>query len=159
MKNNPAGKRVMPDPDLPFWKRKKLTEMTPEEWESLCDGCARCCLIKLQDEDSSEIFYTNVACRLLDRHHCRCKAYDQRTRLIPACLVVTPELATRAKWLPETCAYRLLAEGKDLLWWHPLVSGTPKSVHTAGISVRGKAISERGVDQDRLEDYVVDWLG
>jgi len=144
--------------DLPFWKRKKLEEMTPGEWESLCDGCGRCCLFKLQDEETGEIYYTNVVCRLLDRYHCRCQAYSERTRLVPTCLVVTPELARTAGWLPETCAYRLLAEGKDLYWWHPLVSGTPKSVHTAGISVRRKTIPERSADMNHLEAYIVDDL-
>jgi len=138
----------------PFWKTKKLSEMTHEEWESLCDGCGKCCQIKFQDVDSGEIFHTNVVCRLLDIYRCRCKAYSERTRLVPTCVVVTEDLARTQKWLPETCAYRLLAEGKDLEWWHPLVSGSPKTVHTAGISVRAKVVSEEKVDPDDLEDYI-----
>jgi uncharacterized cysteine cluster protein YcgN (CxxCxxCC family) len=123
-----------------FWKKKKLTEMNPEEWEALCDGCARCCLYKLQDEDTDEVFYTN------------------RSTLVPTCLVLTPELVSQLNWMPKSCAYRLLAEGKDLEPWHPLISGDPNSVHAAGISVRYRIIEEKDADMENLEDYVVDWL-
>lgn len=149
-------KQQDPNPALPFWKTKALEEMTLVEWESLCDGCARCCLIKFQDEDSGEIFITRVVCRLLDLHRCRCTSYAQRTELVPTCLSLTPELVRRLEWMPETCAYRLLAEGKDLRPWHPLVSGDPESVHRARISVRHYAISEAQVDADQLEDYIVE---
>lgn len=142
----------------PFWKRKTLAEMTREEWESLCDGCGRCCLYKLQDDDTGEIYTTNVVCRLLNLHRCRCTAYENRSQLMPTCLTLTPELTERLNWIPKTCAYRLLGEGKDLPWWHPLVSGNPQTVQQAGISVRGKAISAKGVDLDRLDEYVVDWF-
>ncbi|MEA4907406.1 MAG: YcgN family cysteine cluster protein [Anaerolineaceae bacterium] len=141
--------------DVPFWKRKRLEQMSQAEWESLCDGCGRCCLFKLQDEDTQEVFYTNVVCRLLDTHTCRCTQYEERTRLVPTCLVVTPARSRELKWMPETCAYRLLAEGKDLPGWHPLVSGNANSVHRAGISVQGKTLSEDEVDMERLEDYII----
>lgn len=142
----------------PFWKRKTLQEMTPEEWESLCDGCARCCLYKLQDDDTGEIYYTNVVCRLLDTFRCRCTAYNQRAKLMPTCLVLTPDLVKQLEWMPKTCAYRLVAEGKDLEWWHPLVSGDPNSVHAAGISVRYRTQAEKDVDMDHLEEYIDDDL-
>jgi hypothetical protein len=141
---------------LPFWKRKTLEEMTKEEWESLCDGCARCCLYKLEDEDTKEIYYTNVVCRLLDTHRCRCTAYNERSRLMPTCLVLTPEMVRRLNWMPETCAYRLIAEGKDLEWWHPLVSGDRNSVHEAGISVRYRTVAEKDVDMENLEDHIIE---
>jgi len=142
--------------DQPFWKTKRLDEMTPEEWESLCDGCGQCCLYKLQDEDSEEMALTNVACRYLDLGTCRCSDYANRTTNVPDCVQITPDNAGTLAWMPQTCAYRLLAEGGALLWWHPLISGDPDTVHQAGISVRGKALSEDDVDD--LEDYVVDWV-
>lgn len=143
----------------PFWKTKKLTEMTREEWETLCDGCGRCCLHKLQDEDTGELFYTRVVCRLFDMQTCRCTQYDQRQVLEPTCMVLTPETVLDYPWMPATCAYRLLAEGKPLKWWHPLVSGTPETVQAAGVAVRGFAILESKLQPgDCLEDYVVeDW--
>ena len=139
----------------PFWKVKKLSEMSDAEWESLCDGCARCCLNKLEDIDTGEIAYTSVACRLLDTESCRCKDYENRTRFVPDCVVLTPKRVGELRWLPSTCAYRVLSEGGDLADWHPLVSGIPESVGKAGISVAGRVISER--DADDLEDYVVTW--
>ena len=142
--------------DQPFWKTKRLDEMDDREWESLCDGCGQCCLYKLEDEDRDEMALTNVACRYLDLGACRCTDYANRTTNVPDCVQLTPENAGELNWMPETCAYRLLAEGRDLYWWHPLVSGDPKSVHDAGISVRGKAISEDRVDD--LQDHIVDWL-
>jgi uncharacterized protein len=145
-------------PEKPFWERKTLSEMTPAEWESLCDGCARCCLYKLEDEDTSEIYYTNVVCRLLDTHRCRCTEYKDRRRLMPTCLVLTPEMVRELRWMPKTCAYRLVAEGKDLEWWHPLVSGDPNTVHEAGISVRWRTQAEKDVDMDNLEDHIDETL-
>lgn len=127
----------------PFWRRKGLTEMTVEEWESLCDGCGKCCLNKLEDIDTGELSYTNVACRLLDLGTCRCTRYAARSRLVPDCVTLTPENVGALRWMPSTCAYRLIAEGKPLADWHPLISGDPDSVHRAGVSVRGRAISER----------------
>lgn len=141
----------------PFWRSKQLAEMTQEEWESLCDRCGRCCLHKLRDEDTNELSFTNVACRLLDLNTCQCSDYARRKRRVPDCVSLTPEALRDIDWLPPTCAYRRLRDGKDLLWWHPLVSGDPDTVHQAGISVRGRAISERHAGA--LEDHVVDWPG
>jgi uncharacterized protein len=139
----------------PFWKTKTLEEMTPEEWESLCDGCGRCCLHKLRDTDTEALSYTNVACHLLDLKRCRCRDYEHRTKRVPDCVNLTPATVREVDWLPPSCAYRRIAEGKGLAWWHPLVSGDPDTVHRAGISVRGLAISER--QAGLLEHYIVDW--
>ena len=141
--------------EQPFWRRKTLAEMTRGEWESLCDGCAKCCLAKLEDDDTGEISYTEVACRLLDLGTCRCTDYANRKRFVPDCVVLTPRTVARLTWLPSTCAYRLVSEGKDLAWWHPLVSGDPETVHRAGISVRGRAVPEALAGD--LEDHVVRW--
>lgn len=145
--------------DQPFWKWKKLEDFNREEWESLCDGCARCCLYKLEDEETGEIYYTNVICRLLDTYRCRCTAYEEREKLMPTCLVLSPDMVKQIRWMPKTCAYRLILEGKDLEWWHPLVTGDLNSVHRAGISVRYRTMAEDDVIMDNLEDYIVDWLG
>ncbi|GAB5470348.1 MAG: YcgN family cysteine cluster protein [Rhodospirillales bacterium] len=141
----------------PFWERKTLAEMDSVEWESLCDGCARCCLIKLEDEESGQIDETDVACFLLDREGCRCGDYANRQARVPDCVKLTVENAATIAWMPATCAYRLLAEGQGLYWWHPLVSGDPESVHLAGISVRGQVVSEREVRDEDLEDHIVVW--
>ena len=142
--------------DPPFWKRKTLAELSPTEWESLCDGCGKCCLLKVEYEDTGEILPTCVACKLLDRDSCRCTDYPQRKRHVPDCIVLTPADVTGLGWLPSTCAYRLVADGKDLYWWHPLVSGDPDSVHAAGMSVRARTISEDEAGDD-IETYIVDW--
>ena len=141
--------------EAPYWRTKTLEEMTRAEWEALCDGCARCCLIKLEDDDTGEIAYTDIACRLLDIGTCRCTRYRKRLRLVPQCVELTPEEVRKLDWLPSTCAYRLVAEGRDLAWWHPLVSGDPETVHKAGISVRGRVVPERRGDDP--EDRVVTW--
>lgn len=125
-----------------FWKRKSLNEMSREEWESLCDGCALCCLQKIEDEDTGDIYYTDIACRLLDIGSCRCTDYSQRAKLVADCLILSAENPDPFRWLPGTCAYRLLAEGADLPEWHPLLTGNPDSVHAAGVSAKGKAVSE-----------------
>jgi uncharacterized cysteine cluster protein YcgN (CxxCxxCC family) len=142
----------------PFWKEKALEDLTPTEWESLCDGCGRCCLVKLEDVDNGEIHFTDVACKLLDRQTCRCGDYARRQRKVRDCIALTPAAVHELGWLPASCAYRLVAEGRDLAAWHPLVSGRPESVHEAGVSVRGRVrLSEREV---RLTDYprhIVTW--
>ncbi len=143
--------------DRPFWQRKTLAEMTPEEWEALCDGCGKCCLVKLEDPDSGAVDYTEVACRLLDIGTCRCTNYPARRKLVPDCIILSPESIASLDFMPSTCAYRRLAEGKSLAWWHPLVSGDPETVHAAGISVRGRAVPETEVADAELEDHIVDW--
>lgn len=141
----------------PFWKTKTLRQMSSEEWESLCDGCGKCCLIKLIDDVTDELHFTTVACRLLDCDSCRCGDYDNRKKIVEDCVVLSPRLVEELPWMPSTCAYRLLREGKDLAWWHPLVSGRAETVHEAGISVRGRAISERHISDEALADYIDDW--
>ncbi|MBV8575875.1 MAG: YcgN family cysteine cluster protein [Acetobacteraceae bacterium] len=141
----------------PFWKTKSLEEMTQDEWESLCDGCGRCCLHKLRNEDTGELAFTVVSCRLLDLNTCQCRDYPNRRRRVPDCVSLTPESLREIDWLPPSCAYRRLAEGKDLAWWHPLVSGDPETVHQAGVSVRGRAVSEKQAGP--LEFYIAKWPG
>ncbi len=141
--------------EQPFWRRKALAEMTGAEWESLCDGCGKCCLHKLEDEDTGEIAHTNVACRLLDIGACRCTRYAERFRFVPDCVQLDPGNVGALSWMPSTCAYRLLAEGKELPAWHPLVSGDPDSVHRAGVSVRGRCVPERKAGD--LFDHIVSW--
>ncbi len=137
--------------DVPFWRAKTLAQMTKTEWESLCDGCGQCCLHKIRD--GRALKNTNVACRLLDTQSCRCTNYSRRKAFVPDCVVLTPKTVRKLDWLPETCAYRLVDAGKNLPAWHPLISGGAEDVHTAGISVRGKCISER--DAGPLDDHVV----
>jgi uncharacterized cysteine cluster protein YcgN (CxxCxxCC family) len=139
----------------PFWKRKSLEEMTRAEWESLCDGCARCCLIKLQDADTDVVSYTDVSCKLLDTDTCRCTKYTTRSKLVPDCITLNSENFRELSWMPSTCAYRLIAEGQDLYWWHPLVSGDPETVHLAGVSVRNRCIPEKR--RMNLEKRIVTW--
>jgi len=143
--------------DLPFWKTKSLAAMSRAEWESLCDGCGRCCLHKLRDEDTEELAWTEVACRLLDTESCRCRDYPNRRDHVPDCVKLTPKRLSKIDWLPPSCAYRLIAEGQDLPDWHPLVSGRPETVHESGASVRGRAVPERKARD--LEDHVVAWPG
>jgi hypothetical protein len=140
---------------VPFWKRKSLDDMTATEWESLCDGCARCCLNKIEDIESGEIYLTKVACSLLDVGSCRCSDYPNRQQKMPDCIRITPELVRNLTWLPRTCGYRTIQEGRDLPWWHPLVSGDPATVHTAGISIRGFARSERDVKPENIQRYLI----
>lgn len=141
-----------------FWRRKKLAEMSSQEWEALCDGCAKCCLIKLEDEDTAEIHYTNAACALLDIGTCRCTDYPNRRKRVNDCVTLTPENIAHVKgWMPSTCAYRLLAEGKELPQWHYLVCGDREAVHRFGLTVRDNAIPETAVAIDDLPDHIVDW--
>ena len=130
-----------------FWKRKSLAEMSSEEWESLCDGCALCCLQKLEDEDTGDIYFTDIACRLLDTDSCRCMDYANRAKQVATCMVLSLDDPEAFDWLPATCAYHRLANGEDLPDWHPLITGDPDSVHDAGISARGKCASERDSTQ------------
>lgn len=140
--------------EKPFWQRKTLHEMTQQEWESLCDGCGQCCLQKLQDEDTDEVYYTDLHCQYMNED-CSCSVYETRHEKVPTCVWLTPEQAHEFKWLPKTCAYRLLAEGKALYDWHPLISGDPNSVHQAGISIRGKTQADNSVAEDEWEDHII----
>jgi uncharacterized protein len=141
--------------DPPFWKTKSLEQMTDSEWESLCDGCGRCCLSKLEDDDTGEIHFTHVGCRLLDGQTCRCRDYANRSAQVEDCVRLTPENVRELTWLPPTCGYKLVAEGRDLYWWHPLVSGDAETVHIAGISVRGRCVPEAAAGD--AEDRIVTW--
>ncbi|MCO6412772.1 MAG: YcgN family cysteine cluster protein [Thiogranum sp.] len=141
-----------------FWEHKSLDDMNSEEWEALCDGCGRCCLLKIEDLDSGQLFYTNVICSLHDDKRGRCTRYADRSLLVPDCIKVTPKVAREELWLPDTCAYRLLAEGRPLFDWHPLISGDTRSVLAAGISVRDKVVSEEYVHPDELEEHLVHWF-
>jgi uncharacterized protein len=156
--------------DLPFWRAKTLADMSDAEWESLCDGCGRCCLVKLEEdlgdtparkgaqEPNPRIYFTDVGCKLLDGQSCRCRDYPNRTAHVSDCVRLTPDVVGEIGWLPPTCAYRLRNEGRDLYWWHPLVSGDPDTVHAAGISVRGRVTgAEDEIHPDHLEDHIVGW--
>lgn len=141
----------------PFWQTKSLDQLNSQEWELLCDGCGRCCLVKLEDEDTGAIYTTSVSCSLFDVDTCRCKDYSNRFEKISDCLDLDPTKVEELGWLPQTCAYRLRHEGKQLENWHPLISGTPQSVIDAGISIVGQTVSEDEVDQERLGDYLKEW--
>ena len=140
MSGKPLPRPVSADP--PFWEVKRLDQMTPVEWESLCDGCGRCCLIRFEDEDTGEIIPTRVACRLLDTETCRCTRYEHRKRFVPDCIKLTPGKVEHLTWMPRSCAYRRLYEGRPLADWHPLISGDPESPHRAGVGMRGQVVSE-----------------
>ncbi len=141
-----------------FWETKPLPAMSVTEWESLCDGCAKCCLHKLEDESSGDIFYTRVRCRYLDASSCRCTDYPNRSRLVSNCIKLSAAELTDYHWLPRTCAYRLLAEGQPLPDWHPLLSGDPESVHRAGVSIRGRSVSDEFVHPDGYDEHIVHWV-
>ncbi len=143
----------------PFWKTKTLEQLSPEEWESLCDGCGRCCLVKLEDEDTSEVYTTKLACSMLNVSTCRCRDYANRFSKMPDCLQIDVKRARELKWLPPTCGYRIVDEGRDLPWWHPLVSGSPETVHQAGIAVSSFAMSERRVKEENYWRYIIPDLG
>lgn len=147
----------MKDPSVSFWKRKSAQDLSRPEWESLCDSCGKCCVHQLEDEDTGEVFFTNVACRYLDQHTCRCSDYQRRAKRVSGCFVLTPDnLAENARWMPATCAYRLLAEDKELPAWHPLISGCDESVSRSGQRVCGRVISEDETDDD-LRHHLVEW--
>jgi uncharacterized protein len=144
--------------ELPFWQAKTLKELTDSEWESLCDGCGRCCLVKLEEEETERLYFTDVGCRLLDGTTCRCHDYANRTATVDDCVRLTPDNILELGWLPPTCAYRLVAEGRDLYWWHPLVSGDPETVHAAGVSVRGRvSANEDAIGEEEFEERIVNW--
>ena len=146
------------DKPIPFWESKKLDELSQSEWESLCDGCARCCLLKLEDEETANVYYTQVHCFLLDRDACQCGDYPNRNTRVPDCVLLTPQNLEELSWMPSTCAYRLLSEGKPLPDWHPLISGSKETVHDAGISIRRYAIAEQDIEHNELPHYLIDWL-
>jgi uncharacterized cysteine cluster protein YcgN (CxxCxxCC family) len=140
-----------------YWERVKLKDMTPREWEALCDGCGKCCLNKLEDPDTGEVALTRLACRLFDDGSCRCGNYEIRKQIVPECVVLSARtIARHAYWMPETCAYRLLHEGKRLPAWHPLITGRPESVFEAGVSAQGITIPEYEVEEDDWEDYIIE---
>lgn len=139
-----------------FWLTTPFDQMTEQQWESICDGCAQCCAHKLQDEDTDEIFYTNIVCRYLDSKKCQCSVYSERHTYVPDCIKITPQNAKTLTWIPETCGYKLLANGKSLPDWHPLMTGDPLSVQQANMTVTNKVISEADIVMDDLEDYLVE---
>jgi uncharacterized cysteine cluster protein YcgN (CxxCxxCC family) len=140
----------------PFWQEKSLDQLSEEQWELLCDGCGKCCMHKLQDEDTDELLFTCISCEFLDTESCQCSVYSNRNKYVPDCLNLKYEdLPTVSEWLPETCAYRLLYKGQSLPQWHPLIAGTKKMMHENHFSVRSKAINERDVSDDDWEDYIL----
>ena len=140
-----------------FWETTRLDALTRAEWEALCDGCGKCCLNKLEDEDTGEVALTRVACRLLDDPSCLCTQYPIRRQFVPECIVLTPKtIKENMYWLPQTCAYRLVAERRPLFPWHPLISGDPESVHRAGVSVRGMTVAEFEIDEDDWEHFIIE---
>ena len=141
-----------------FWETKSLAEMNPQEWESLCDGCGRCCLNKLEDEDSGEIYYTNVSCKLLDTDQCCCTDYDNRKVSMPDCMILSFDNKAALDVMPSTCAYRLLHIGKPLPEWHPLITGRAESVAEAGITIKGKAVSEEYIHYEQFPDHIINWV-
>jgi len=153
-----AARKRPSDQDGFFWKTKTLEEMSEAEWESLCDGCGRCCLNKLEEEDTGKIYFTHVGCKLLDGATCGCKDYPNRSDKVPDCVRLTPANVRTLNWLPPSCGYKLVAEGRDLYWCHPLVSGDPNTVHESGVSVRGRVEgSEVEIPDDELENHIVQW--
>ncbi|HIG23899.1 YcgN family cysteine cluster protein [Henriciella sp.] len=143
----------------PFWETKSLTEMTPQEWESLCDGCAKCCLIKLEDEDSGDVAYTRLHCKLLDADLCRCADYPNRKAKVPDCVILTPKSVSELKWMPKSCAYRRVHEGRGLEDWHHLVCGDRQRIHEVGKSIMGQTVSEETVFEEDQIDWIIDWDG
>ncbi len=152
-----SGKKGEKSTETPFWE-KPLAELTRTQWEKLCDGCGRCCLVKLEDEDTGIVHHTAVACKLLDHDSCQCGNYPERRKFVPDCVRLTLKKMETIPWLPPTCAYLLRHQGKPLPPWHPLISGDPMSVHRAGVSVRGKVeADEEEVAEDDLPDFIRAW--
>lgn len=143
----------------PFWETKTLEDMNPEEWEQLCDGCAKCCLLKLEDEDTGEIAYTRLHCKLLDAETCRCGDYANRKAIVPDCISLTPKTISEIAWMPETCAYKILHRGDTLPAWHHLISGDRNAIHRKGQSIMGKTVSEETVLEEDEIDWIIDWEG
>ena len=143
--------------DNRFWETKTLSEMSSTEWEKLCDGCGKCCVIKLEDVDDGTIYYTDIGCKQLDGQSCQCKDYANRKKIVPDCVILTPDNLEALPWMPQSCAYRLLHEGKSLPDWHPLVTGDKNSTHTAGKSVLGKIFTEGDIDEEDYPDHIKDW--
>lgn len=147
----------------PFWETKRLEQMTPDEWESICDGCAKCCLIKLEDEVTGEIALTRLHCKLLDSETCRCSDYPNRKTHVPDCVILTPKDVSELRWMPTSCAYRLIHEGKPLPDWHHLISGDKDLIHEHGASIMGRTLSEETLfdpdDAEQIEEWIVDWEG
>jgi uncharacterized cysteine cluster protein YcgN (CxxCxxCC family) len=142
---------------VPYWDEKQLSEMSTVEWEALCDGCGRCCLLKLDDEDTGEIYTSDVRCQLLDGESCKCSDYPNRQARVKDCIKLTPENVVTISWIPQTCAYRRVAEGRGLAWWHPLISGDPETVVQAGVSVRGRTVDEQSVTDGDWESHIAAW--
>ncbi|WP_395944573.1 YcgN family cysteine cluster protein [Brevundimonas sp.] len=149
----------VPDPVRPYWETKTLAEMSPAEWEGLCDSCGLCCVIRFEDEDTGEVIPTRVHCKLFDSQACSCSDYVNRKQHVPDCIKLTPQNIEALEWMPKSCAYRRLHEGRPLANWHPLVSGNPETVHTAGVSVRGQTISELDLaePEDALDFEAPEW--
>lgn len=144
--------------DQPFWKTKTLKEMSDSEWESLCDGCGKCCLVKIEEEDTHELYFTGLHCKLLNSKTCQCSDYPNRKQYVPGCVKLTPDIVATVDWLPQSCAYRMVHEGKDLHDWHHLVSGDPTLVHKRGYSAKGKTVTEEGVSDEESFNYLIDWF-
>ena len=140
-----------------FWLEKKLHDLNHDEWESLCDNCGKCCVIKLQNEENNELFYTNVSCKLLNIENCKCTNYENRKKIVPDCVKLTPNNLSQLNWMPATCAYKLVNEGKDLPNWHPLNQGPDSSTISDEHSVARKVFSENEINMDKITDYIYDW--
>ena len=143
----------------PFWKTKTLAQMSESEWESLCDGCGKCCCLRMEDEDTAAIYVTDIGCKLLDNNTCQCKHYATRKKYVPDCVQLTPDNVQTLSWIPHTCAYRLINEGKDLPGWHHLISGSRNTIHDAGMSVIGQTVSEEKVPATEHLQHIVIWPG
>jgi len=159
MTDTPQNKPALSSQSEAFWKTKNMAELSRNEWESLCDGCGKCCCIRLEDEDTGAIYITDVACKLFDSGACRCSNYPNRSKLVPDCVTLTSENVEQLHWLPQTCAYRLVANGEDLPDYHHLVSGSRETIHAAGMSVQEAVYSENDIDPEDVPSRIVIWPG